>query len=61
MARTKVKNVVSPVLYFSSRHFFPRPFRLPLTPTICPWVSEDGHEIEQGQSQDEPNRKGEIY
>ena len=51
MARTKVKNVVSPVLYF----------RLPLTPTICPWVSEDGHEIQQGQSQDEPNRKGEIY
>ena len=31
------------VLYFSSCHIFFRPFRLFLVPTICPWVSEDGH------------------
>ena len=28
------------ILYFSSCHIF-RLFRLSLTPTICPWVSED--------------------
>ena len=27
----------------SSRHF-PRPFRIFLVPTICPWVSEDEKE-----------------
>ena len=25
----------------SSRQFFPRPFRLSLIPTICPWVCLD--------------------
>ena len=30
------------VLYFSSFHiYFFRPFTLSLSPTICPWVSED--------------------
>ena len=29
------------VLDFSSPDFFPRPFRLFLAPTNCPWVSED--------------------
>ena len=57
MARRRVKNVEkSPVLYFSSRHFFPARLDFPSPP-----LSEDGHEIEKGQSQDEPNRKGEIY
>ena len=35
--------------------FFPVPLDFPSPP-----LSEDGHEIEQGKSQDEPNRKGEI-
>ena len=56
MARRRVKNVEnSPVLYFSSRHFFPARLDFPWPP-----LSEDGHEIVQGQSQDDPNKKGEI-
>ena len=35
------------VLYFSLCHIF-LPFRLSLTPTICPWVSEDGCENDWG-------------
>ena len=56
-ARRRVKNVEkSLVPYFSSRPFFPARLDFP-----SPLLWEDGHEIEQGQSQDEPNRKGEIY
>ena len=46
MARRRVKNVgKSPVLYFSSRHFFPARLDFPSFPLL-----EDGHEIVQGQS-----------
>ena len=46
MARRRVKNVEkSPVLYFSSRHFFPARLDFPSPPLL-----EDGHEIVQGQS-----------
>ena len=34
------QGLFSPFLYFSSCHIF-LPFRLSLTPTMCPWVSED--------------------
>ena len=58
MTRRKVKNgekspwgqcLTRPVpngrrsLLFFVPYIFFRPFRLSLVPTICPWVSEDGH------------------
>ena len=45
-----------PCSLFFFAPFFPARLDFPSPP-----LSEDGHEIQQGQSQDEPNRKGEIY
>ena len=41
--------------------FFFAPFLSARLDFPSPPLSEDGNEIEQGQSQDKPNRKGEIY
>ena len=51
MARTKVKNVVSPVLYFSSRHFFPARLDFP-----SPLLSAHGYQ-RMGTKFNRDNRK----
>ena len=40
MAQKKSKELFSPFTFLPALFF--RLFRLSLTPTICPWVSEDG-------------------